>query len=120
VSTRFRYLRQSLTITGFGTPTFDAAITSVQDVYDIFQRQFADGKLEGWTPSKFGRHKALDMSNRYFTPKRDAPEMEHVPFDKLVDPHGILENMVQSGYVHGEENIVHYFIREAGEDGVQQ
>jgi hypothetical protein len=43
--------------------------------------------------------------------------MEHVPFGKLVDPFGILKGMTDTGYVHGEENIVQYFALEKDEDG---
>ena len=60
---------------------------------------------------------ALELSNRYFTPKRDAPNMEHVPFDELVNPFGILEGMTNSGYTHGDENIVRYFAREMDKEG---
>jgi hypothetical protein len=118
--TRYRYLRQGLTLTGLGSATFDDAVSSAQEIYEIFQRHFSEGQLEGWHPSKHGRHLALDTSNRYFTPKRDAPNMEHLPFDDLVDPRGILEEMVKSGYVHGEENVVQYFIRDTDDQGVHR
>jgi hypothetical protein len=93
---------------------------SVVDIYDIFQRQFADGKLEGWSPGSHRGHTALDASNRFFTPKKDAPTADHIPFDEAVDPHGILEAMRDSGYVHTEENVVCYYIRQIDEKGVQQ
>jgi hypothetical protein len=118
-STRYKYLRQGLSITGLGTPTFEDAISSAQEIYELFERQFSEGTLENWTPSKFRGQLALDMSNRYFTPKKDAGGMEHIPFDRLVDPCGILEEMALSGYIHGEENIVQYFTRETDDQGVQ-
>ena len=43
--------------------------------------------------------------------------MEHIPFEKSVDPKGILEAMVKTGYVHGEENIVYYFACQVDEQG---
>ncbi|KAF8878568.1 hypothetical protein BD779DRAFT_1676825 [Infundibulicybe gibba] len=43
--------------------------------------------------------------------------MEHVPFEAAVDPRGYLEAMVKAGYIHGEENIVEYYVRQLGDDG---
>jgi hypothetical protein len=43
--------------------------------------------------------------------------MVHVPFDKTVDPKGILEAMTNAGFVHGEENAVQYYIRRVDEKG---
>ena len=83
----------------------------------MFQRQFTEGRLEPWTAGKYKGHSTLDISNHYFTPKKDTPEMEHIPFEKSVDPMGILEAMVKTGYVHGEENIVYYFARQVDEQG---
>jgi hypothetical protein len=82
---------------------------SACDIYSQFNREFADGKLEAWTISTYSGYQALDASNRYLTPKRDAQNMEHVPFTEAVDPRGILEAMAKSDYVHGDENVVHYY-----------
>jgi hypothetical protein len=41
-------------------------------------------------------------------PKGDAPAMEHIPFNKSVDPNSVLEEMMKAGYVHGEDNKVQY------------
>ena len=106
---KYRYLKQGLTITGLGSPTFDDAIMSACEIYNQFHRQFADGKLEAWSTSTYSGYHALDMSNRYLTPRRDAPSMEHIPFARAVDPKGTLEAMAKSGYIHGDENIVHYY-----------
>ena len=114
---RYRYLRQGLSLTGLGSPTFDKAVRTARDVYEQFDRQFTAGKLENWTTSSYSGMLALDMSNRYFTPKQDAPAMEHIAFPKEVDPSGILEGMAKSDYIHGEENEVYYFSLEHGENG---
>jgi hypothetical protein len=36
--------------------------------------------------------------------------MEHIPFTKSDDPRGILEEMGKMGYIHGEENVVYYYV----------
>jgi hypothetical protein len=106
-----------VSLTGLGSRTFDEAVQTARDIYDQFDREFTPGTLESWSTSSYSGMLALEMSNRYFTPKKDAPTMEHIPFPKEVDPSGILEGMTKSEYVHGEENQVHYFSMEQAEDG---
>ncbi|KAF8867494.1 hypothetical protein BD779DRAFT_1685747 [Infundibulicybe gibba] len=118
---QYKFLRQSVGLTGLGSPTFDAAVEATHQIFETFQRQFQEGALEVWqgdvweTPSHQS-HPSLPTSNRYLTPRRDAPHMEHIPFESSVDPHGHLEAMLKDGYVHGEENIVEYYTKnmEAG------
>jgi len=90
---------------------------AVQEIYTLFHRQFPDKKLESWNTMNYAGHTAIDISNCYFTPKRDAPKMEHIPFGEAVDPHGILEDMVKSGYMHNEENKVSYYVCHLDEQG---
>ncbi|KAF8874666.1 hypothetical protein BD779DRAFT_1678634 [Infundibulicybe gibba] len=122
---RYKFLRQSASLTGLGSPTFDAALEATHRIFDTFQRQFQKGALDPWqtdvwqTPSHQS-HPSLLVSNRYLTPRRDAPRMEHIPFESEVDPHGYLEAMFKDGYVHGEENIVEYYTKSTStKDGKQ-
>ena len=46
--------------------------------------------------------------------------MEHIPFDDSVDPKGILEAMAATGYIHGEENVVHYYARHVDDQGQER
>jgi hypothetical protein len=46
----------------------------------------------------------FEASNRYFTSKRDVPNMEPIPISPLID-RGILETLL----LHGKENEVHYY-----------
>ena len=46
-----------------------------------------------------------------------AMSMEHIPFSKVVDPHGILEDMAGADYVHGDENEVQYYMCYSHADG---
>jgi hypothetical protein len=109
-------LRQGLSITGLGSLTFDEAVESAYGLYHRFERQFTEGSLEKWTKSTYQGHSALDISNRYLTPKRDAPAAEHIPFPTSVDPQGILEEMAKSDYVHSEDNEVYYYSYNIDED----
>ncbi|KAF8871877.1 hypothetical protein BD779DRAFT_1449286, partial [Infundibulicybe gibba] len=109
---KYRFLRQGVVITGLGSPTFEAAVDLTRDIYEVFQREFPEGKLEEWDIPRFQGNAALPFSNRYLTPTRDAPNMVHIPFDASIDPHGYLESMVKHGYVRGEENVVEYYIQD--------
>jgi hypothetical protein len=51
----------------------------------------------------------FEASNRYFTSKREAPDLEPIPISPLIDPHGILESLQNGELLHGEENEVHYY-----------
>jgi hypothetical protein len=107
-------------LTGLGSPSFQWAITSINEIYGIFQRQLPESKLQNWSPGTFRDYPTLELSNRYFTPKKDAPNLEHIPFHKNVDPHGILEAMAHEGYKHTEENAVSYYARRVDEKGVEK
>ncbi|KAF8896010.1 hypothetical protein BD779DRAFT_1466051 [Infundibulicybe gibba] len=107
---RCRYLRQGVTITGLGSPTFELAMNVAVEISRMFDRQFPEGKMEPWGPSTTEMEQScIELSNRYFTPKRDAPRMSHIPFSAAIDPEGILESIAKAGYIHGEENMVDYY-----------
>ncbi|KAF8875565.1 hypothetical protein BD779DRAFT_1450017, partial [Infundibulicybe gibba] len=106
---RYKFLRQSISVTGIGSPTFGAAVEATHCIFDMFQRQFEEGALHVWETPSDQSHPTLLMSNRYLTPRRDALHMEHIPFEAEVDPHGYLESMIKDGYIHGEENNVEYY-----------
>ncbi|KAF8874343.1 hypothetical protein BD779DRAFT_1451004 [Infundibulicybe gibba] len=115
---QFKFLRQGVVITGLGSPTFEAAVEATFEIYEIFRREFPEGKLEEWAATRYQDYSALPFSNRYVTPLRDAPNMEHIPFEASVDPQGHLESMVAHGFVHGDDNIVEYYTQKAsGEEG---
>ncbi|KAF8867600.1 hypothetical protein BD779DRAFT_1464053, partial [Infundibulicybe gibba] len=106
---QFKFLRQGVVITGLGSPTFEAAVEVTFEVYEIFRREFPEGKLEEWAATQYQDYAALPFSNRYVMPSRDAPNMEHIPFEATVDPQGHLEAMIPHGFVRGDDNIVEYY-----------
>jgi hypothetical protein len=115
---RYKFIKQGITVTGLGSSAFGDAIEATREIYKLqFSRQFADGKLESWNTTTYMGNPALDTSNRYLTPRKDAPNMVHVPFEESVDPRGILEEMAQAGHVHGEENVVQYFVQNIDREG---
>jgi hypothetical protein len=77
----------------------------------MFERNVPEGSLESWTLTTASTAKGskFEASNRYFTSKRDAPNMESIPISPLVDPRGILESLKNGDFFHGEENEVCYY-----------
>jgi hypothetical protein len=114
---QYKYLRQSVTIMGLGMPSFGNAMKSTHKVFDLFQRQFSEGQIELWHTSLYSTHDSIELSNCYLMPKRDAPDMAHMPFSEDVDPQGILADMARSDYVHGEENEDSYYKCEIDTEG---
>jgi hypothetical protein len=103
-------------LTGLGSSTFTSALKAAGEVYGCFDRQFSEGILESWTSSdeeSFG-FPCLDISNRYFTPAKEAVNSQEIAFPKGVDPRGILLGMTTANgscsYVHTEDNLVQYFL----------
>jgi hypothetical protein len=52
---------------------------------------------------------AIDVANRYFTPRGSADSKEIQPLTAEVDPNGYLAKAAGTTYVHTEENKVYYF-----------
>jgi hypothetical protein len=103
------HLRQAVSLTGLGTEKFERSIDAIIHIHTLFSRTFKDGLLDPWLLSAFKDHNAIDISNRYFTSRRQSPNAVQLPFHNLVDPDRILEGMVDGDIVHSEENDVQYF-----------
>jgi len=103
------YMRQSVTLTGLGIQSFQAAVDGIIAIHSIFSRQFPHGTLEPWQPSWFLDHHTITASNRYFSEKRLCPCLIPIPFPMNVDPKGILNTMMGEKLIHAEENEVKYY-----------
>lgn len=122
---RYPMMRQGVTLTGLGTPTFEKAIEATREIYDLFDRVFEDGQLEPDTSVARNEDDSapaistLDLSNRYLTPTRGAQAMVGIPVGRGVDPQGYLTPLIQEGsFIHGEDNEVRYYkcmVNEKGE-----
>lgn len=104
-----KYLRQSVSITGMGNETFDNAAVSLAQIHAIFKRTIGNQLEEDSVHSDFKGYKAIDTSNRYFTPKDSKGGMESVPLGNDVDPYGFLLKAAGNSYVHTEDNKVYYY-----------
>jgi hypothetical protein len=77
----------------------------------MFERNLPEASLESWTltTASTAQGRVFEASNRYFTSKREAPDLETVPISPVIDPHGILESLKSGELLHGEENEVYYY-----------
>ncbi|KAF8805555.1 hypothetical protein BYT27DRAFT_7224755 [Phlegmacium glaucopus] len=88
-SKQIKYIRQSVTLTAFSDSAFDAVGTNIAEVHTLFRRI---------------------MSNRYFTPKSEVPDVAAgIVLGEDIDPHGNLRRAAGTGYVHTADNQVYYF-----------
>lgn len=117
-STKYKYLKQSIKLTGFGTATFSEAMASAVEIFGYFDRQFKEGALEMWSASnENGYADYLVASNRYMTPRKSAGTGKGIPFGVHVDPKDILKSMTEDDHVHTEDNQVLYYRRKTDEGG---
>ncbi|KAF8969131.1 hypothetical protein BDZ97DRAFT_1915494 [Flammula alnicola] len=114
-SGKVKYLRQSTTLTAFGNPVFDKSIENIAAIYAIFKRAIGDNLVEGAVCSTYEDFSAIDVANRYFTPRGGAATEEIRPLTAEVDPKGYLAKAAGSTYVHTEENKVYYFEKTGNE-----
>lgn len=111
---RYRFVRQSVTLDGAGNQDFDDGKKARELIHKLFDRYFEENSLEPLCDTE-----TMEISNRYLTPKRDAPTDRHIGFDSLVDPKGILEGMAKEGdgFVHTEDNVVMFWQRKTNAEG---
>jgi hypothetical protein len=113
-NSKVKYLRQSATLTAFGNPVFDKPIQNIAATYAIFKRAVGDNLSESALYSTFEEFPAIEVANRYFTPRGGAALEEIRPLTAEVDPNGYLAKAAGSTYVHTEENKVYYFEKITG------
>ena len=90
---------------------FDNAIISTHEIYRMFNQNIPEASLEPWvlTTASTTQGSIFEASNRFFTSKHDAPDMEPIPILPLIDPHSILNNLQKGEFLHGEEKQVYYY-----------
>ncbi|KAF6759696.1 hypothetical protein DFP72DRAFT_988566 [Ephemerocybe angulata] len=105
-----RCLRQGLRLHGLDTEAFERAFQAIMDIATLFERT-----VPTMNPPDFINRDEhgmfIDVSNRYFSTRRDYRGGEPAGFSLDVDPTGALAKMEDDNYYHGEENVVRYFER---------
>lgn len=80
------------------------------EIHSYLGSTLPDGCLQPWVPKKDEDCICLDFSNRYFTSANDMNALESIPFNKAVDPSGLLHRHAVE-VKHTEDNEVLYFER---------
>lgn len=109
-SKHIRHLKQCVTITGLGLDDFQSQLDMIPDIVALFTRAVNEDRIE--PHSIIGELKELSTlhaSNRYFTPKKAAPNAKKLTFHRDVDPFGNLARLLGPAHVHIEENVVSYY-----------
>jgi hypothetical protein len=100
-----------------GNETFDNATVNLAQIHAIFKRTVGNQLEEDAVHSDFKGHKAIDTSNRYFTPRDSKGGMESVPLGNDVDPYGYLLKAAGNSYAHTEDNKVYYYQKGVNKGG---
>ena len=105
-----KFLRQSVSLTGLGTPTFDASMQGMLDVYAFFSSHVTCDSMKSCKNChNYGDNTTIELSNRYFSPVRKMATENCVPFSKDVDPYGILGCLESANNAHCDVNVVEYY-----------
>jgi hypothetical protein len=107
-----------VSLTGLGVPAFETNIKGLKNIYSTFARYIAIDKLAPCgIVDEYDKYTSIELSNRYFTPKRDALVEEQIPITADIDPAGLLRLAGGSKYVHTNHNAVRYYMRTKQPDG---
>ncbi|KIK60849.1 hypothetical protein GYMLUDRAFT_59251 [Collybiopsis luxurians FD-317 M1] len=103
-----QHLRQSNTILGLGSKQFDKDVNAIINIYAELAGQV--GKIECFQIKEVEGRRMLEIGNRIFMLKREAPNMEwFVPLCEVNSESTIeSQNTEQSTFTHNIENVVHF------------
>ncbi|KAJ3969562.1 hypothetical protein EV361DRAFT_803620, partial [Lentinula raphanica] len=102
---KMQHMRQSVVLGGFGSAVFKEDVENVLDVVALFARHVPGIQQTGIRQE--GDRTVIEVGNRMFTPRHEAPAMKPAKVNKLMDENGFIEQVNQSnmGFVYGEENV---------------
>ena len=89
----------------------------IAEIHTIFSRAVGSENLEECQMiTSYKDMSALEVSNRYFTPRKDIADGDELILSTDIDPHGYLVNAAGTALCHTEENTVLYFERQGSND----
>ena len=110
-------MRQSVSVTGLQSSTFEKIIHTIAEIHAVFGRTVGAEILEECQMiTSYKEMSALEVSNRYFTPRKDIAEGDELTLSVDIDPYGHLANAAGTALCHTEENAVLYFERQGSND----
>ena len=66
--------------------------------------------MEPFSSSTVLCYLSIEFGTRYFTSHRDDMLSAAMPFDRAIDPKGILASMIEDGYFHGANEVLYYHL----------
>ncbi|KAF7426536.1 hypothetical protein PC9H_008905 [Pleurotus ostreatus] len=124
---RLAHSRQSVTLTGLGSQSFEHIVENCRRAYSMFSRYTPNARLVP-SPEFLGRQRVggsddtdeystITASNRFFTPSKQAAGLTVVDINSELDPRGILEKVDKTKWLHTEDNAVDYYVLSTGDNG---
>ncbi|KAG2002606.1 hypothetical protein CC2G_004782 [Coprinopsis cinerea AmutBmut pab1-1] len=111
-----RNLRQFVRLTGLGSPGFERTGSAFEKVVELFKGTLRTDMMTGAEDRMYEGDPAIDCHARYFTDRELVPQEKHQPFDEVVDPYHILEDIRGTSFIHGPDNKVEY-LKKTTEEG---
>jgi hypothetical protein len=103
-----RQLKQSVQITGLGSPTFEDFQHILDATTQVFRAKLGEVDTLAMSKALYGGELVIDSSCWYFTDRQSAPSLKNIPFMEGVDPMHHLEQAQGSNFVHTKDNKVEY------------
>ncbi|KAJ3834307.1 hypothetical protein F5878DRAFT_696780 [Lentinula raphanica] len=115
-----QHLRQSVTLGAFNSTKFMEDVDHILDVVALFARHVPG--IQQTAIRQVGEKTVVEVGNRIFMPKHEAPMMQGVEVDQLLDENGYitLVSRTDPGFVYGDENVVYYGEEKTEADGVRR
>lgn len=111
---------QSVTLTGMGAPTFDAALKNLENIYEFVARTFPEKALHDWKPITFPGYnfRGVKFSNRIFTHRSQVGNFEVLDLPDHMDPNKSLGAKSDAvGLCYTEDSEVLYYAMQKHESG---
>ncbi|PBK59613.1 hypothetical protein ARMSODRAFT_1027244 [Armillaria solidipes] len=118
---RAMYLRQGISITGYGSLTFGRAIEAVSSIYTLFSRDIGERNMAN--VECIGMHQgfqSLSSSNCYLTRRDQADDLAEVLIPPAMDPHRHLEEAAGEKYVYTDDNEIFCYERKIMDSGERE
>ena len=104
-----RHKSQCVTLTGFGSETFEKAVNQLQRFDDLFLREVGEQAFEPSIAESNGGYAAVEIRNWLFTSLDIVRGAVHVDYNPNQDPQGLLEAIRGQNLVRTEDNVVDYY-----------
>ena len=89
-----------MAVTGLGSPTFGIAVESLTKIHAFYSRFVPENKLQAnGVVDSYKEFTSIELSNRYFSARKEVPNEPHIPFTKELDPKGVLAKAMGTQFI---------------------